>query len=132
MKVRRKVCAVIAVGRGAFRPSARSAFAAATAGAMTLRLTLRRSRRAPSRRERGFVRLGVGPGSAVGEQLVVQPRRHVDLADARLGFGVADIDHAVGEVKVADVQVAGLGVGRPAQPRVARIARRTFARSMLR
>ena len=49
MNVRRNVCAVIDPGSGGCRRSARSAFAAFTAGAMTRRLMLRRSRRAPLR-----------------------------------------------------------------------------------
>lgn len=49
MNVRRKVWAVMEVGRGGSRRSGRSAFAARTAGAITLRLMLRRSRRAPLR-----------------------------------------------------------------------------------
>ena len=72
MKVRRKVCAVIDPGSAGSLRLARSALAARTAGAITRRLMLRRSRRAPLRvGKAGLVELRFGSTGSIGEQLVV-------------------------------------------------------------
>ena len=70
--------------------------------------------RAAARGEGGFVEFCVGSGGAVGEQLVVEPGSHVDLADTGLGLRVADVDHAVSEVEVGEVQLAHLAVAKSA------------------
>ena len=71
---------------------------------MTRRLMLRRSRRVPLRvGKAGSSGSRVRPRGAVGQQLVVQPRGHVDLPDSGLGLRVAYVDDAVSEVEVADV-----------------------------
>jgi hypothetical protein len=104
MKVRRNVWAVIEPGRGGSRRSARSALAARHGRGDDPAVDVAKvSARAAARGECGLVGRRVGPGGPAREQLVVQPRGHVRLADSGLDLRIAHVNHAVREVQVADV-----------------------------
>jgi hypothetical protein len=60
----------------------------------------------------------VSERGAPGDELVAQQRREINLADASVGFRVFDVDAAVNEVDVLDVDPAELrvsqaGAGKP-------------------
>src|SRR3954469_11905427 len=103
-KVRRSVCGVIAGGRTESPRAARLRAGRQHATVEVLsrmrRPALRRKHQLVSARELGFLE--------VEQQLLAQERRHVDLADARVGLAVLDHYAAVGEVEVTTTQARHL------------------------
>src|SRR5450755_1777949 len=99
MNVRRNVWAVIDPGSGGCRRSARSALAARTAGAMTRRLMLRRSRRAPLRVGKGgLVEFCIGSGGTVGErnrQLLHDTAASAAAREQARGTDIEQVDAAL-------------------------------------
>jgi hypothetical protein len=64
-------------------------------------------------REHRRVQVRRADGCSVGEQLLTQPRGHVDLPHAPGGLRAAHVDLAVREVEIRPAQVARLSVACP-------------------